>query len=64
MLAPLQTQTYGKSFIKRLKCLKEGGVHKLFLNIRRGLYCREAFKRGRAFIGGLAVNIKKNDKIY
>ena len=54
-----QTQTYGKSFNKRLECLKERGVHKIFLIIRRGVYWREALKRGRAFIGGFTVNIKK-----
>ena len=58
-----QRQTYGKSSNKHPQCIKEGGVHKLFLIIRRGVYWRETFKKRRAFTGGFTVNIRKNGKI-
>ena len=38
-----QRETYGKSSNKHPQCLKEGGVHKIFLIIRRGVYWRETF---------------------
>ena len=60
----IQTQIYDKSYNKLKDYLKEGGVQKLFLIIRRGVYWRETFKRERALIGGFAVNIRKNNKIY
>ena len=44
-------QTYGKSSNKR-----PGRLNSYY---RRDVYWSEAFKRGRAFVGGFTVNIRK-----